>query len=89
MASIDTAKIKQECMTVSPLINEVSFCSCIDKCKNPTVYIKHIGVKSSHYHCSIVSGEGLWVNSNGYHPFEVHNAMNEAIKVAMAHMGLE
>lgn len=88
MANIDKEKIKQECMSVSPLINEVSFCSCIDKCKNPTVYIKHNGVKSWQYHCAIVSGEGLYVNSNGYHPFELHNAMNEAIKIAITHLGL-
>lgn len=88
MPELDKTLIRSECMAVSPLVKEVSFCPCSDRCKNPTVYIKYLQNQASYYHCCAVSVEGLLVNSNGHHPFEVHDAMGEAIKIVRKHLGV-
>lgn len=88
MTNLNTEQIKTECMMVSPLIHEVSFCSCVDKCARPTVYIKHQGKRFYEHHVIILSSEGMFCNSNGYHPIEVHDAMNEAVKIARQHLGI-
>ncbi len=49
------------------------------------IYIHHKPSHRKHqsfYHCVHVSSDGLMVNSNGHHPLDVHNAMNEAVKIA-------
>ncbi len=48
------------------------------------IYIHHKPSNSHHqsfYHCVHVSSSGLMVNSNGHHSLDVHNAMNEAVKI--------
>lgn len=83
--------IKIKAMAVSKLITDVTFCDCFDspKCKRPTVYIRHKRrLESSYYHCVHVSSDGLMVNSNGHHPIELHDAMNEAVKVVKKELSL-
>lgn len=77
---------------VSSLITDVDFCSCsyrIPPCRNTSIYIRHAGSTSSAYHCTHISNKGLMVNSNGYHPIEVHDAMNEAVRLAKAFLDEE
>lgn len=81
-------KIKAEIKQISKLITDVTFCNCFGDCERPTIYIHHKPVTASYYHCVHVSSDGLMVNSNGHHPLELHDAMNEAVKVARKHLSI-
>lgn len=72
---------------MSPLITSVEFCKCFCNCDMPVIYIKHNSQKPG-YHCCIISKRGLFVNSSGYHPLELHGAMNEAIGIAIKELNL-
>lgn len=83
-------QVRLDVSRVSPLITKVDFCPCFgdQDCTRPTIYIHHKGQDPNYYHCVHVSADGLMVNSNGYHPLDVHDAMNEAVKVAREALGL-
>lgn len=75
-------QLKVDIARVSDLITKVEVMK-IDGCE--TIYIHHKPIDRKHssfYHCVHVSKDGVMVNSNGHHPLDLHNAMNEAVKVA-------
>lgn len=75
-------QIKRDIAQVSDLITRVEVS---DVNGRETIYIHHKPNDRKHpsyYHCVHVSSDGLMVNSNGFHPLDVHDAMNEAIKIA-------
>lgn len=85
---IERDQVKVDILRVSDLITNVDF-AVIDG--RETIYINHKPSNrkhSSYYHCVHISSEGLMVNSNGHHSLDVHNAMNEAVKVARKALGV-
>lgn len=83
-------ELKRQILSVSRLITAVTFCECFkgSGCSRPTIYIHHKnGRTSNEYHCVHVSSDGLMVNSNGHHDLDVHDAMNDAVKIARENLG--
>ena len=88
----DQDGLKRKILSVSPLITDVTFCFYWrvngKGCRRPTIYIHHKNSRTSNeYHCVHVSSDGLMVNSNGHHDLDVHDAMNEAVKIARENLG--
>lgn len=81
-------QIKIDIARVSSLITNIEVAEIDGR---ETIYIHHKPNGRKHrscYHCVHVSKDGLMVNSNGYHPLDVHDAMNDAIKVARKALNL-
>lgn len=85
---VNREQLKVNILRVSDLITRVEFADIDGR---ETIYIHHKPCNRKHpsyYHCIHVSSEGLMVNSNGYHPLDVYDAMSEAIKIARKALGV-